>query len=63
MQVREVARIRELVEDDDVVAGRGEAPCEVRADETGAAGDENAHAERLASGAMFWLTWKKLSGS
>ena len=38
-QVRRVARVRELVEDDDVLAG-GEHPFdEVRADEAGSAGD------------------------
>ena len=42
-EVRAVARVGQLVEDDDVVAARGEATDEVRADEPGAAGDENPH--------------------
>ena len=47
-EVRPVARVRELVEDDRVVAPRREEPHEVRADEAGAAGDEDPHAESLA---------------
>src|SRR5581483_7126544 len=47
-EVGAVAGVRELVEDDDLVAGRGEPPREVRADEAGAAGDEDPHAESLA---------------
>jgi hypothetical protein len=49
MQVREVAGIRQLVEDDDVVSRCDPALCEVRADETGSAGDENPHDKRLAT--------------
>jgi hypothetical protein len=42
-EVRRVARVRQLVEHDDVLAGRGEPPRAVGADEPGAAGDEDAH--------------------
>ena len=42
-EVRRIARVGELVEHDDPVAGRGEAVHEVGADEPGAAGDEHAH--------------------
>ena len=48
LEVRAVARVRELVEDDDLVAVRGEPPREVRADEPGAAGDEDFHAGRVS---------------
>ena len=43
VEVRAVAGVRQLVEHDDVVAGRGESLREVGADEPGAAGDEHAH--------------------
>src|SRR5581483_9244474 len=43
VEVRPVARVRQLVEDDDLVAGGHEALREVRADEPGTAGDEHAH--------------------
>ena len=42
-QVREVARVGQLVEDDDVFAGGREPLDEVRADEAGAAGDQDRH--------------------
>src|SRR5262249_13309494 len=38
-----VAGVRQLVEDGDLVALRGEETDELRADEAGAAGDEDAH--------------------
>ena len=44
-----VAGVGELVEHDDLVAGGGEPPGEVRADEAGAAGDEHAHAGEQAT--------------
>ena len=43
VEVRAVARVRELVEDDDLVALRGETPRERRADEARSACDENPH--------------------
>ena len=43
LEVGAVARVGELVEHDDLVAGRGEALDEVGADEPGSAGDENSH--------------------
>ena len=43
LEVRAVAGVGQLVEHDDLVAGRREPPHEVRADEAGAAGDEDAH--------------------
>jgi hypothetical protein len=43
LQVRRVARVGELVEHADLVPGSLEPLGEVRADEPGAAGDENAH--------------------
>ena len=43
LEVRAVARIGELVEDNDLVACGGEALCAVRADEPGATGDEDSH--------------------
>ena len=42
LEVGAVAGVGQLVEDDDLVAGGGEPPDEVRADEPGAAGDEDA---------------------
>ena len=45
VEVRAVARVGELVEHDDLVARRGETAHEMRADEAGAAGDEDAHRE------------------
>ena len=42
-----IARVRQLVEHDDLVAAGGEPPDEVRADEAGTAGDENAHSHRV----------------
>jgi hypothetical protein len=42
-EVGRIARVGQLVEDDDVLAGCDEALREVRADEAGAAGDEHAH--------------------
>ena len=42
LEVRAVARVRELVENDDLLAVRREPPREVRADEPGAAGDEDS---------------------
>ena len=46
-EIRPIARVRQLVENDDVVPAGHEAPHEVRADEAGAAGDENAHRRSL----------------
>src|SRR4029079_13734110 len=47
-QVGEVARIRELVEVHDALAGRSDSvEDEIGADETGAAGHENRHAEEV----------------
>jgi hypothetical protein len=43
-QVRAVAGVRQLVEDDDLLARREQTLDEVRADEAGAAGDEDPHA-------------------
>ena len=43
LEICPVARVGQLVEDDDLVAGRGQALGEVRADEAGPAGDEHAH--------------------
>ena len=44
LEVRPVVRrVRELVEHDDLVAGREQAPDEVGADEPAAAGDQHAH--------------------
>ena len=48
VEVRPVARIGELVENDDLLAVHGKPPGEVRADEPGAAGDEDLHAPSLA---------------
>ena len=48
-EVRRVAGVRELVEDDDVGAALREPPHEVRADEPGATGDEHAHRDRVAA--------------
>jgi hypothetical protein len=42
-EIRGIARIGELVEHADLVAGAGKTPDEVRADEAGSAGDEHAH--------------------
>ena len=42
-EVRRVPRVRQQIEDDDVVAAGDKPPHEVRADETGPAGDEHAH--------------------
>ena len=47
-QVGAVAGIGELVEHDDLLAGGEEALDEVRADEAGAAGDEDAHREKVS---------------
>src|SRR4029079_10638254 len=44
----EISEVRQPVEHDGLVAGRREPPDEVAAEETGAAGDENAHAATLA---------------
>ena len=43
LEVRAVAGVGQLVEHDDLVAGRRETANELRADEPGAAGDEHAH--------------------
>ena len=43
LEVRAVSRVGELVEDDDFVARGNEVTDEVRADEPGAAGDEDTH--------------------
>ena len=43
VEIRPVAGVRQLVEHDDLVARAREPPREMRADEAGAAGDENAH--------------------
>ena len=43
-EVRPVARVRQLVEDDDGIAGGRQAAREGRADEARSACDENAHA-------------------
>ena len=48
-EVGGVARIRELVEDGDLGAARGEPAHEVRADEPGSTGDEHAHRHRVAA--------------
>ena len=48
LEVGAVARVRELVEDDDIVPALDEQLHEVRADEPRAAGDEDPHAESLA---------------
>src|SRR6185503_1319257 len=47
LQIGGIAGVRELVEDDDVVAARDQPSDEVRADEAGAAGDEHAHRGRV----------------
>ena len=49
LEVRAVARVRELVEDDDLVARLGEPAHELRADEARAAGDQHAHGRRVPS--------------
>ena len=46
-EVGAVARVGQLVEHDDVLAVLGQAPHELRADEAGATGDENAHGRSL----------------
>src|SRR5690348_15103097 len=46
VEVGPVARVGELVEDDDLVASCGEPLCEVRPDEAGAAGDEDSHRQK-----------------
>jgi hypothetical protein len=46
-QVRAVPGVRQLVEHDDLVPGAEQPFHEVRADEAGAAGDENLHARRV----------------
>src|SRR5262245_50241635 len=43
VEIPGIARVRELVEDDDLVAGGNEALDEVAADEAAAAGHEYAH--------------------
>ena len=44
----EIAEVGQPIEDDGLVAGRGEPSDEVAPEKTGAAGDENAHASTLA---------------
>src|SRR5205823_3576026 len=44
LEVGPVPGVGQLVEDDDVLAGRGETADEVRADEAGSTGDQNPHA-------------------
>ena len=48
VEVRPVARVGELVENDHLLAVHREPPGEVRADEPGTAGDEDLHAPSLA---------------
>ena len=43
LEVRRVSGVGQLVEHDHVLARRGEALGEVRADETGPSGDQDAH--------------------
>ena len=50
LEVRAVAAVRQLVEDDDAVPGSRESAREMRADEAGAAGDENAHRGKPSRG-------------
>ena len=52
VEVRRIAGIGQLVEHDDVLAGRREALRAVGADEAGAAGDENSHGRKPRAGAF-----------
>ena len=51
LEIGGVAGVRQLVEDDDVVAACDEPPHEMRADEAGAAGHEDAHPQ----GSPSWV--------
>ena len=55
-QVRAVPGVRELVEHDDLVAAAQQALDEMRADEAGAAGDEDLHAAKASTrfGSAAW---------
>ena len=50
VEIRPVARVRQLVEHDDGVATRSYAPCEVRADEAGAACNQHPHRAKVIDG-------------